>query len=154
MSLAHEICKRSTCKRTRVGCVITSKNLESVYSVGYNGTAKGLPNDECRVDDVGNCGDIHAEVNAMVKIPVKDDHKIFFITISPCEVCAKLIVNSGAWKVYIAGEYRIPKGNKILAEAGIGVEMMYAIVKDGKYITRWEQESKDEMSYLFSIHDV
>lgn len=137
MELAHQIARRSTCKRLQVGCVISSQNLEHIYSVGYNGTAKGLPNDECRVEDTGNCGDIHAEINAMVKVGVRDSHKIFFLTVNPCETCAKLIVNSGAWKVYIAGEYRIPTGNKILAQSGIGVEMMYAkdlYIRHGEWI--------------------
>lgn len=121
MGLAHVLSLRSTCKRLAVGCVITDEQLERVNAVGYNGGAKGFPH-ECRKDETGNCGDIHAEMNAHAKLSEKDVRKVYFITSNPCEICAKLIVNSGASKVYIAANsYRSNVGLKVLEQAGIPV---------------------------------
>jgi len=122
LGLAQTLSRRSTCERLKTGCVITDKALERVYSVGYNGGAKGLPH-ACRKEDEGNCGDIHAEVNAHAKLGERDTEKVYFLTTIPCETCAKLIINSGASKVYVANkEYRSKLGLEILGLAEIPVE--------------------------------
>ena len=122
MDLAIALQDRSTCKRTGVGCVVASQDLETIYAIGYNGTARGFPNDDCR-DEVGNCGCIHAETNAIAKVNVKDPDKVFFLTNEPCELCAKLIVNTGASLVYYHQKHirRLPiSGLDILHKAVIG----------------------------------
>ena len=126
MDLAIALQFRSTCKRTGVGCVVASQDLETIYAVGYNGTARGFPNDDCR-NEVGNCGCIHAETNAIAKVNTKDPDKVFFITNEPCELCAKLIVNTGASLVYFHAKHirKLPhSGLNVLHKAGIGTLLL------------------------------
>ncbi|MCX6109800.1 MAG: hypothetical protein NTZ90_09400, partial [Proteobacteria bacterium] len=65
MRLAFALAERSTCKRLKVGTVITSTDFRKVLAVGYNGNATGLPN-SCDRDEPGNCGCLHSEENAVI----------------------------------------------------------------------------------------
>lgn len=123
MNFALQLAARSTCLRLKVGCVITSRDLERVLGIGYNGTAKGFPH-ECREEEAGNCGDIHAEINALTKAGAHEKDKVLFITNAPCETCAKTIVNSGFTKVFYRGPYRSELGFEILKKAGIELAMI------------------------------
>lgn len=126
MLMAVVLSARSTCKRIgsdglikRVGCVITTKDLTNVLSVGYNGNAAGLP-DECSNPGVpGNCGCLHAEENAISKCHTPHRNKVMFTTDSPCERCAKLTINSGFDTVHYLREYRDTTGLKLLHSVGI-----------------------------------
>lgn len=120
MQLALTLRKRSTCSRLQVGSVITSKDLGRVYSVGYNGGAKGQKH-ECESQEPGLCGHIHAEINALIKCQVNDPEKILYVSNLPCVVCAKAIVNSGFSKVIYKDDYRIHEAVDILKLAGIKV---------------------------------
>lgn len=121
MELAEKLRNRSTCSRLHVGCVITSQNLERVYSVGYNGGAKGQKN-ECDSLLPGGCGHLHAEINALIKCQINDPNKILFATNLPCPVCAKAIVNSGFSKVYYREDYRLDESKRIFKKAKIQLE--------------------------------
>lgn len=120
MKFAILLSGRSTCQRLRVGCIITSKDFQRVYSYGYNGNARGFEN-KCDSVEPGKCGCIHAEANALIKCSIIDKEKIIFNTQSPCKMCAKMIVNSGASKVYYFSNYRLSEGLQILTQAGIEV---------------------------------
>jgi deoxycytidylate deaminase len=89
MRMAENLAKRSTCARLQVGTVVTDAKLENVLAIGYNGNAKGLPN-QCDSTVPGNCGCIHSEVNALVKASGAIKDKVAFVTNSPCVMCAKL----------------------------------------------------------------
>ena len=120
MNLAVALSKRSTCSRLQVGCVVTSTDYSSVYGIGYNGTAKNLPN-QCDRDEPGNCGCLHAEDNALLKTNVGPEvKKILFVTHSPCTYCAKRIINKGGVGVVYYGQlYRSDDGLKLLKRAKI-----------------------------------
>jgi len=118
MRMAESLAKRSTCARLQVGTVITDANLENVLAIGYNGNAKGLPN-QCDSAVPGNCGCIHSEVNALVKAPGAIKDKVAFVTNSPCVMCAKLMINSGVTHVFYRHAYRDPSGIELLASAGV-----------------------------------
>lgn len=118
LRLAKELSRRSTCVRLAVGTVLTDPSMEQVYSVGYNGNVRGFPN-KCDREEVGNCGCIHAEQNALVKAPGSNTPKHAFITLAPCEVCAKLLVQSGVKHVTFIDRYRNSRGLSILEEADI-----------------------------------
>lgn len=111
---------RSTCQRLRVGCIITSSDFQRVYSYGYNGNAKGFLN-KCDSIEPGNCGCIHAEANALIKCSIMDPKKVIFITKSPCKMCAKMIVNSGASRVYYFSNYRSDEGLRVLMLGNIPI---------------------------------
>jgi len=120
MNLAIELAQRSTCARLSVGCVITSADYSHVFGIGYNGNAKGLHNG-CDSEEPGNCGCLHSEENALLKVNVPSYvEKIAFVTHQPCAYCAKRFINKGGFKkIYYMRPYRLKKGLEILAEAGI-----------------------------------
>jgi len=121
MDFAMSLTRRSTCKRMQFGCVITSEDMTQIYGFGYNGTARGFPNDDC-TGEQGACGCLHSEQNALIKVRVNDPRKVVFVTGQPCMMCAKLIINSGASKVYYRSAYRSEEGLELIKRAGIEVE--------------------------------
>jgi dCMP deaminase len=118
MRMADELAKRSTCARLQVGSVITDSRLEHVAAIGYNGNAKGFPN-ECDTDIPGACGCIHSEQNAVVKADGHMRDKVAFVTASPCVMCAKLLIQSGVTHVFYREPYRKPDGLNTLHRGGV-----------------------------------
>jgi dCMP deaminase len=118
MRMAEELAKRSTCARAQVGTVITDAALSNVLGIGYNGNASGLPN-RCDSTEAGRCGCIHSEVNALVKAPGSVRDKVLFVTMSPCVMCAKLIIQSGVTHVFYRSAYREPIGLDVLRSVDI-----------------------------------
>ena len=125
IALAKMFSQRSTCSRLQVGVVIASEDLERVYSVGYNGGARGQKN-ACESTDPGMCGHLHAEINALLKCQVNDPKKVMFITHLPCPICAKAIVNSRFSKVIYLEDYRLDTAKQILKKANIEIEQIEA----------------------------
>jgi len=120
MRMAEELAKRSTCRRLSVGTVITDPTLENVVAIGYNGNARGFPND-CDAPTPGACGCIHSEMNALVKAPGNLADKVVFVTASPCPMCAKLMVQAQVSHVYYREPYRRAEGLEVLRSAGVVV---------------------------------
>lgn len=118
MRMAEELAKRSSCLRSRVGTVITDAALSNVLGIGYNGNASGLPN-RCDSAEPGRCGCIHSEMNALVKAPGSVRDKVVFVTMSPCFMCAKLIIQSGVTHVFYRAAYRDGTGLEILRAGGV-----------------------------------
>jgi len=112
---------RSYDPRHQVGAVVVSENDLQVLSIGYNGNYSGGPN-EAESLTPGDSGMIHAEINAILKMDYNNPKKKkMYITLSPCKMCAKAIVNSGIEEVIYSEEYRITDGLDILRDAGIVV---------------------------------
>ena len=107
MRLAFALAERSTCKRLKVGTVITSTDFRKVLAVGYNGNATGLPN-SCDRDEPGNCGCLHSEENAVINCDSpRETPKLAFVTHMPCTACAKRLINLGnVRQVYFGHLYR------------------------------------------------
>lgn len=119
MYFAEMLAQRSTCERLRVGAVITNGAMTKVLGIGYNGNARGFPNECDRPNMPGNCGCIHAESNALLKADGTEPDQRMFLTHSPCVPCAKLIINSGVRWLYYRDEYRNPDGLAVLGRAGV-----------------------------------
>lgn len=113
----------SCCKRegSRLGCVIIRADFTEVVAIGYNGPAAGEPNDRCRgADAVGSCGCIHAEANAITKMGRRGYETVLICSLSPCEHCAGLIINTQCIKGVIFNKYyRDVGGIDRLRAAGI-----------------------------------
>ena len=120
MRMAEELAKRSTCARSQVGTVITNPDLTQVLGVGYNGNARGLPN-ACDGTEPGRCGCIHSEQNALIKAGAQEHGKVMFVTLSPCVMCAKMIINTNVARVYYREAYRDPSGVDVLKQGGVEV---------------------------------
>lgn len=122
MGVATMISSRSSCSRRKVGCVITDSSMSQIYSIGYNGNYRGGPND-CDRTQAGNCGCLHAEDNALVKLRTEAHNLRLFTTLSPCMACAKRIINQGHIRsVYYSHEYRDTSPLDILIMDGITLE--------------------------------
>ena len=124
LRFARSLAKRSTCERLKVGCVITTPDFEQVLAIGYNGNAKGFANCCDRPEQKGNCGCIHAEPNALIKVAQKRRDKVAFVTAAPCINCAKLMINSGFSAVYYIDSYTYVEGLEALKQAGMFVEQL------------------------------
>lgn len=118
MELAHNVAKRSTCIRGKVGCVITNKEKTNVEAIGYNGQAKGLHN-HCQSVFKGACGCVHAEENALIK----GNGPILYCTTAPCPNCARIIINANVKEVYYSSVYRKSEGIDLLVKAGIKINI-------------------------------
>lgn len=113
LDMAAVVARRGTCRRARVGCLITNYDLTNIVSMGYNGNARGLPN-TCDREMAGGCGCLHAEENALLKAPYGEP-LVMFTTTAPCVACAKRILNSSVMAVYYREAYRDPAGLELLA---------------------------------------
>lgn len=122
MDLAQTLSARSTCKRMKVGTVITSTDYRKVLAVGYNGNAAGLPN-SCDRDEMGNCGCLHSEENAVINCDSpRSLDKHVFVTHLPCTACAKRLINlGGVKKVFYKNQYRSTDSISLLESVGIEV---------------------------------
>jgi dCMP deaminase len=64
----------------------------------------------------------HAEANALAfaaRQGISTDNSILFVTVAPCDVCAKLLIAAGVRRVYYEEEYRDPAGIELLRLASI-----------------------------------
>jgi len=119
MEFAKQVSLRSTCERLKVGAVIVTSDFKYVVGYGYNGNYASGPNC-CDSPEEGNCGCIHAEVNALIKCNEKKDDCYMFVTVSPCMTCAKLILNAGNIKVIFFKEaYRDHEPLMLLQKEGV-----------------------------------
>ena len=120
-NFANDISKRSLDPKHKVGCVIVSEDNTQVFAVGYNGDQKGGPN--CRDSMLtGGSGFIHAEINALIKCDYNTaKNKKMYLTLSPCDVCAKAIINAGITEVIYLKKYPHGNGIDILENAGVSV---------------------------------
>lgn len=136
IQMADAVSKRATCDRGRSGCVIVRDNRLLV--TGYVGSPKNLPH----CDDVGHQmktvvhGDghetqhcvrtVHAEQNAICQaarfgIPI--DGATLYCRMTPCRVCAMMIINCGIRRVYCEKKYHdSTEPEEMLREAGISID--------------------------------
>jgi dCMP deaminase len=122
ITFAQSIAERSCDTKYKVGAVVVNSENTQVLSIGYNGDQKGGTNQRDSTE-TGQSGFIHAEINALIKMDYNNPcKKKMYLTLSPCEVCAKAIVNAGIGEVIYSEFYKHGKnGIRILNRAGIVV---------------------------------
>lgn len=121
MSMALILSERSIDPRTKVGCLIVSRDNSQVLSVGYNGLERGGSNTVESLE-AGKSGTIHGEENALIKMDFNfPKEKVMYVTVSPCEMCAKKIINGYIDEVVYLNDYRLSTGLDKLRTAGIKV---------------------------------
>ena len=126
VEFANSISRRSYDPRHQVGAVVVTEDNTQVLAIGYNGNYKGGPN-EVESEIPGESGMIHAEINALLKMDFNNPKKKkMYITMSPCRMCAKAIVNAGVKKIIYDEEYRDQGGTRLLADAGVEVSKFKA----------------------------
>jgi dCMP deaminase len=129
MEIARAVAKRATCDRGRSGCVIARN--KQILVTGYVGSPKGLPH----CDEVGHqlmsvihedgaktqhcVRTTHAEQNAIcqaAKLGVSIDKATLYCKMTPCSVCAKMIINAGIERVVCEKRYHAEKETEKLFE--------------------------------------
>jgi dCMP deaminase len=73
----------------------------------------------------GDSGFIHAEVNALIKLDFNSPkRKKMYVSLSPCKMCAKAIINARIDEVVYIDKYRDLSGVELLQNAGIKVRQL------------------------------
>ena len=111
MGIALLSSQRSKDNNTQVGaCIINADNR--IVSVGYNGMPSGCCDDEMPWEREGAFLDTkypfvcHAELNAILNSTVSLKGCTLFVTLFPCNECAKAIIQSGIRRVvYLENKY-------------------------------------------------
>ena len=104
MGLAHLSALRSKDPHTQVGAAIVDENHRGV-SVGYNGFPSGVSDDEFPWSREGGVLDskyafvVHAELNAILNAPRPVRGCTIYVSLFPCNECAKAIIQSGIKKI-------------------------------------------------------
>lgn len=120
-NFAKQISRRSADPKYKVGAVVVNDENTQVLSIGYNGDQKGGSNERESLS-MGESGFIHAEENALIKLDYNNPkYKKMYVTLSPCKMCAKKIVNAGIDEVVYLERYEQSNGIDILIDAGIVV---------------------------------
>ena len=134
MGLAHLSAKRSKDPSTQVGAVIVSKD-HRVVGIGYNGFPNGCSDDEFPWDREGEFAQtkypfvVHAELNAILNSNSDLRGCSIYVSLSPCNECAKAIIQSGISRiVYESDKYADTDGTKaskrMLKAAGVQLEQL------------------------------
>ncbi len=138
MGLAHLSAMRSKDPNTQVGACIVDRD-NKVVSIGYNGMPRGCNDNEFPWEREGGFLDtkyafvVHAELNAILNSPRPVSGCTLYVSLFPCNECAKAIIQSGISKiVYESDKYNGTEGNiaskKMLNEAGVELQQLpYAV---------------------------
>jgi len=139
LEVANAIAKRATCDRGRSGCVI-ARNKQLLVT-GYVGAPAGM----AHCDDVGHemkkmlhedgtvtehcVRTVHAEQNALcqaARLGVAIDGATLYCRMTPCRVCAMLIINCGIVRVVCERKYHAgAESETMFREAGVQIEYKY-----------------------------
>ena len=111
MGVASLSAQRSKDPSTQVGaCVASRKN--KVLTMGYNGMPIGVDDDKMSWEREGDPLETkylyvcHAEFNAILNSPTSLEDGKMYVTLFPCNECAKAIIQSGIKEViYISDKY-------------------------------------------------
>lgn len=129
MSLAHLSAMRSKDPNTQVGaCIVNDKNR--VVGIGYNGMPYGCSDDEYPWEREGEYHEtkyayvVHAELNAILNSTGSLDNCSIFVSLFPCNECAKAIIQSGISEVvYESDKYaedtKVMASKRMLQSAGV-----------------------------------
>lgn len=115
MGIAMWSSTRSKDPSTQVGACIVSEE-KRIISVGYNGLTRGMNDDVFSWDSIGektNCKyttkdywSVHSELNAILNSHGADLRgSTIYVTLFPCNECAKAIVQAGIKKVVYLSMY-------------------------------------------------
>lgn len=134
MEICEVVKTRSTCLRRQVGAVIVKDNR--IITTGYNGAPSGLKHctelggcERMRLNIPSGerhelCRALHAEQNAIIqasKLGISTDGATMYITLQPCVICAKMMINAGIQKIVYKGTYPDDLSQSILQEANMEI---------------------------------
>ena len=131
LKIAYLVATRTTCVRREVGSIVVHSNR--ILTTGYNGAPdgfthcakKGCLREQLKIPSGSRhelCRGVHAEQNAILqaaKFGISLDGAVIYVTTHPCEICAKLIINSGIKKIIYCETYPSKLTVDLLDEAKI-----------------------------------
>jgi len=136
MNIAYLVATRSTCLRRKVGAVLVKD--KRILATGYNGAPSGITH--CAVSGCLReqlnvpsgerhelCRGLHAEQNAFLQAAfhgVSARDAVLYITVTPCIICAKMIINAGVKTIIIDGDYADAMAGEFLKEAQVTVKRL------------------------------
>lgn len=101
MKMAELTAERSKDPKTKVGAVIVNPINHHVISIGYNGMPTGFEDEAKYWDDrIKHNYVVHAEANAILNSNTSLEGAHIYISMFPCNECAKLIAQAGIKKVF------------------------------------------------------
>lgn len=109
MDGARWVSERATCNRRKVGAILVRDGR--VIAQGYNGSPPGevhCTEEGCLLQD-GHCvRTVHAEANVIAtcaRFGIEAAGATMYVTVKPCNNCARLIRSAGVEEVKWAGDY-------------------------------------------------
>jgi len=139
MGLAHLSAMRSKDPSTQVGaCIVNPYNR--VVGIGYNGLPMGCNDDEFPWEREGSTLEtkyvyvVHAELNAILNSTTSLQGCTLYVSLFPCNECAKAIVQAGIKKiVYESDKYAdtdiVKASKRILNAAGVSLCQIEQAIK-------------------------
>lgn len=101
MGVAKLSAKRSKDPNTQVGCCIVNED-KRIVAVGYNGMPRGCEDNEYPwnvreglLHNTKYAYVVHAELNAILNATTQLKNCTLYVTLFPCNECAKAIIQSG-----------------------------------------------------------
>ncbi len=166
MLMALLVKERSKDPKTQVGAVIVKNNR--LLSTGYNGTPKGLSDDEMPWNSLGeengdlfqikNSFVIHAEANALDLVRQDLTGASIYVTLFPCHECAKRICNAGISDVYYLEDYKhedlMALSKKILTHGGVRIHKITPVSKLMDGLTSMEESLKQSVEREKSLQKI
>jgi dCMP deaminase len=133
IGIVEAVAERATCDRGRSGAILVYQR--QIIATGYVGSPPGFPH----CDDVGHqledghcVRTVHAEQNALAqaaRMGVATLGATLYGTMTPCRVCAMLLLTAGIDTVIIDHGYPGDPGRKgvaILQQAGITYRQLHS----------------------------
>jgi len=120
----------------KVACIALKNDFSKIASFGYNGSYSGAkinPITGTEEDSLepGESGFVHAEINMIAKFKEYDpENYIILLTLSPCVMCTKVLVNAGFKWVYWIEDYRNTEHLSIFKECGINYGKINDLYED------------------------
>lgn len=121
MGLAHLSALRSKDPNTQVGACIVDED-KKVVSIGYNGMPRGCKDDEMPWSRTGDFKNtkyayvVHAELNAILNSPRNLKNTILYVSLFPCNECAKAIIQAGIKKIYYESDKYDGADNNVVSK--------------------------------------
>lgn len=134
LSLAHLSGMRSKDPNTQVGAVIVD-DKNRIVSIGYNGMPRGCYDDQFPWGREGGFLEtkyafvVHAELNAILNSSRPVEGCTIYVSLFPCNECAKAIIQSGIKAVYYESDKYADSDNviaskKMLLNAGVTLKQL------------------------------
>ncbi|OGS25447.1 MAG: cytidine deaminase [Elusimicrobia bacterium RIFOXYB2_FULL_48_7] len=134
MKMAFLVAERSTCRRHHVGAVIVRN--KRILTTGYNGAPAGTKDclelgclrQKLNIPSGTRheiCRAVHAEQNAIIQAGlhgINIDGATLYCTHSPCNLCAKMLVNSKISGFVTCTDYADDSFRKLFKEVKIKFE--------------------------------